>query len=299
MGGLRKYMPRTFWTFLIATVAIAGIPGFSGFFSKDEILWRAYLHDPVLWLVGFIAAGMTAFYMFRAVFMTFFGELRAGHGHGHHGRHEPHESSGWMTWPLVVLAIGSMFSGYLGVPAALGGSNVFEGWLEPVFGHGGHAAGAVHASLALEYGLMAASVGVAVFGITLAYLMYNRHVLDPAAFASAAGGVPYRLVFNKYYVDEIYYATFLAGTLALSRVLAWFDRTVIDGLVNGAAAVTRVTSWINGRFDLHIIDGLVNATAGLIHGIAGATRRVQTGSINAYLYVIVIVVTVVLFARTW
>ena len=146
---------------------------------------------------------------------------------------------------------------------------------------------------------MAASVGIALFGILLAYLMYVRRALNPATFAALAGGVPYKLIYNKYYIDEIYYATFLAGTLALSRTLAWFDRTVIDGIVNGAAAVTRVTSWINGRFDLHVIDGLVNFTADLIHGFAGAVRRVQTGSINAYLYVIVVVVTVVLFVRTW
>jgi NADH-quinone oxidoreductase subunit L len=146
---------------------------------------------------------------------------------------------------------------------------------------------------------MAASVGVAFFGIFLAYLMYNRRVIDPGFFASLAGGVPYRLIYNKYYVDEIYYGTVLAGTLALSQALAWFDRTIIDGVVNGAASITRVVSWVNGRFDLRFIDGLVNLTASLIHRFSGSVRRIQTGSINAYLYVIVVVVTVVLFARTW
>src|SRR6185295_7392679 len=158
----------------------------------------AFQHDRLLWVIGFVSAGMTAFYMFRAVFMTFFGELRAkphsanhahakgGHdaehaGHGdthavgqpaahhaqpeavlHHGSHDVHvhESSGWMTWPLVILAAGSLLSGFLGVPAALGGANRFEAWLEPVLGHGAHAAEA-HASAALEYGTMAAYVGIA------------------------------------------------------------------------------------------------------------------------------------------
>jgi NADH-quinone oxidoreductase subunit L len=311
MGGLKDYMPRTFWTFLIATIAIAGIPGTAGFFSKDEILWKAYLHDPALWGIGFVSAGLTAFYMFRAVFMTFFGELRStphadhGHDHGHAADHHGHatapvhESSGWMTWPLIILAVGSILSGYLGIPPALGGSNLFEHWLAPVLGHGAHGAEHAHPPLALEYGLMAASVAVALFGIFLAYLMYYRRALDPGWFASLAGGVPYKLIYSKYYVDEIYYATFLAGTLALARVLAWFDRTVIDGIVNGAAAVTRVASSINGLFDLHVIDGLVNLTADIVHRVGGVARRLQTGSINAYLYVIVLVVTVVLFARTW
>ena len=335
MGGLKNYMPRTFWTFLIATIAIAGIPGTAGFFSKDEILWNAYLANPALWAIGFAGAGMTAFYMFRVVFMTFYGECRADH----HTKEHLHESSGWMTWPLVILAAGSLLAGYLGVPPALGGSNRFEQWLAPVMHHApavtashgaddhaaaahddepGHHAGpagtdeghgelgAAHGEpgahahdVTTEYLLMAASVGIALLGIFLAYLMYYRHALNPATFAAVGGGLPYKLVYNKYYVDEIYYGTVLAGTLALSRVLAWFDKTVIDGIVNGTAAMTRLTSWVNGRFDLHIIDGLVNLTANVIDRFGGAVRRIQTGSINAYLYVIVVVVTAVLFARTW
>jgi NADH-quinone oxidoreductase subunit L len=146
---------------------------------------------------------------------------------------------------------------------------------------------------------MAASVAVALAGIALAYLMYGRRSGLPRAFAAVAGGLPYKLIYNKYFVDEVYYGTFLRGTLGLSRTLAWFDRTVIDGAVNGSAALTRLTSWINGRIDLHVVDGLVNLTANLVHGIGGAVRRIQTGSINAYLYVVVIAVTAVLFARTW
>ncbi|MFQ5479147.1 MAG: NADH-quinone oxidoreductase subunit L [Candidatus Binatia bacterium] len=292
MGGLKRYMPRTFWTFLIATIAISGVPGTAGFFSKDEILWQAYLHDPLLWGLGFAGAGITAFYMFRLVFMTFYGECRADE----HTRAHLHESSGWMTWPLVLLAGGSLLAGFLGVPLALGGSNVFAHFLEPVVGHVGHEG---HHSLALEYGLMTASVGIAALGIVLAWLIYRRGVLSAESFASAGRGWPYRLFLNKYYVDELYHATFVSGTLALSRVLAWVDSRVVDGVVNGAAWVTRLGSRFNGFFDNLIVDGLVNLIARVVHTTGGAVRRIQTGSINAYLYVIVFVVAAVLFARTW
>ena len=296
MGGLRRYMPRTFWTFMIATLALVGVPGLAGFFSKDEILWQAYLHSPILWAAGFGGAALTAFYMFRLMFMTFFGESRADE----HTREHLHESSGWMTWPLVVLAVGSLGAGYLGVPAALGGSNIFERWLAPVFSQGAHGGGhVVHHELSLEYGLMGASVVIVGLGILLAYLIYQRGVLKASSFAGIAGGVPHRIIFNKYYVDEFYYGTFLRGTLALSRAFRWFDHKVVDGVVNGSATVTRLGSWLTGLVDNRIVDGLVNLTADSFHVLGGAARRIQTGSINAYLYVIVIVVTAVLFARTW
>ncbi len=292
MGGLRDYMPRTYWTFLIATLAIVGVPGTAGFFSKDEILWRTWLHSPLLWTVGFTGAALTAFYMFRQVFMTFFGECRADH----HTVEQLHESSGWMTWPLVILAAGSLGAGYLGVPAALGGANHFEQWLEPVMGHTAHGG---HHPLALEYGLMGASVTIAAAGILLAYLIYQRGLFKAETFAAVAAGLPHRLVLNKYYVDEIYAATVIRGTLVLSRLMRWFDQYVIDGAVNGSATVTRLGSWLTGLGDNRIVDGLVNLTADSVHALGGAARRIQTGSINAYLYVIVLVVTAVLFARTW
>ena len=292
MGGLREYMPRTYWTFLIATVAIVGVPGTAGFFSKDEILWKTWQHSPLLWTVGFAGVAMTAFYMFRQVFMTFFGECRADH----HTVEHLHESSGWMTWPLVVLAAGSLGAGYLGVPAALGGANHFERWLEPVMGHTVHGG---HHELALEYGLMGASVAIAAAGIFLAYLIYQKGLFKAETFAAIAGGVPHRVVLNKYYVDEIYQATIIRGTLALTRVMRWIDENIVDGLVNGSATLTRGGSWLAGLGDNRIVDGLVNLTADSVHALGGAVRRVQTGSINAYLYVIVAVVTAVLFVKTW
>jgi NADH-quinone oxidoreductase subunit L len=285
MGGLKEKMPTTFRTFLIATLAIAGVPPLAGFFSKDEILWRTFSGDRQgLWLVGFAGAGLTAFYMFRQVFMVFFGESRADH----HTRDHLHESPPVMTYPLVVLAAGSVLAGFLGVPAALGGSNRFEQWLEPVFaaGHGSTARTGAH-SLNLEYLLMLASVGIAAFGVFVAYQVYYRKVISPEIFSSTGGGVPYNLVYNKYYVDEIYQATFVRLTLLLSWLGSSFDLYVIDFIVDGTAKVTAFVSWLNGLFDNWVIDGLVNIIADTTFAIGNRLRQVQTGNINVYLYVIV------------
>ncbi len=297
MGGLRSYMPVTFGTFLISALAIAGVPGFAGFFSKDEILWRAFLANPVIWAVGLAAAGMTAFYMFRAVFLTFAGECRVEG----HAREHLHESSWTMTLPLVVLAAGAAGAGYLGVPAALGGANHFEQWLAPVveLEHAAlsHAAGGHDTTL--EYVLMALSVATAGLGILLAYLIYIRKSLSAATFAAIGGGVPYRLSFNKYFVDEFYYGFFLNGVLSLSRALAWIDLHVVDGIVNGAARVVRISSDFGGAIDHYVVDGLVNGTATVVDRCGAAARKLQTGGINAYLYVLVLAVILVLFSRAW
>jgi len=321
MGGLRSKMPLTFWTFLISTMAIAGLPPLAGFFSKDEILWKAYQHSPLLWGVGLATAGLTAFYMFRQVFLVFFGDNRAGavlddahgghgahdaHGaaaahddpHGHHG-HEVHESAAPITLPLVLLAFGALTVGWLGIPSALGGSNLFTEWLAPVFAAAGEHHGAEHEGLELEYALMAVSVLVAFAGITLAYLVYIRKSLSADTFSRMAGGVPYRLSFNKYYVDEFYYGTVVAGGLALSRALGWFDKNVIDGVVNGAAAMVRGVAFLSGGIDKLVVDGLVNFTARALDGAGGALRLVQTGNINAYVYVLLIGVTAVLLTGAW
>jgi NADH-quinone oxidoreductase subunit L len=286
MGGLREKMPYTFWTFLISTVAIAGIPPLAGFFSKDEILWKVFSGGhSLLWMLGFAGAGMTAFYMFRQVFMVFFGECRADP----HTQHHLHESPPVMTYPLVILAAGALFAGFLGVPAALGGSNLFEQWLAPVFagGHGHVAHGAAHPVESVEYLLMIASVGVAAAGIALAYLIYYRKAFSPEVFSSAGGGVPYDVVYNKYYIDEIYQATFVRFTLALCWLGFSFDRYVIDFIVDGAARVTAFIAWVSGWFDNIVIDGIVNAVADATFTIGNRLRQVQTGSINVYLYVIV------------
>jgi NADH-quinone oxidoreductase subunit L len=226
-----------------------------------------------------MVAGMTAFYMFRQVFMVFFGECRADH----HTQEHLHESPSSMTLPLWVLAAGSVLVGYLGLPHA----SLFEAWLEPVMVHHA-AAGAEHAAEAMEYPLMALSVGVAVLGIFFAYLMYGRGVVKPESFANLLGGLPYRLSLNKFYVDELYQATVVNGTLAICYLAAWFDRTIIDGIVNGAATVVRGVSAIGGLFDRYVVDGAVNLVADATYAVGGRVRHLQTGAISAYLYVVIV-----------
>jgi NADH-quinone oxidoreductase subunit L len=296
MGGLWSKMPQTGKTFLIATLALTGCPFFAGFFSKDEILWQAFSSPHghfMLWAVGTAVAGMTAFYMFRQVFMVFAGECRADE----HTRHHLHESPPIMTIPLWVLAVGSVLSGYLALPHVLGGpigiENLFHGWLEPVMG--GHEAvaaaghGAAHATEgreALELGLMLVSVSIAFAGFGLAWLMYYRRSLSPEVFGNLLGGVPYRIVLNKFYVDELYWAVFVIGGVALCRIVAWIDLRIIDGIVNLAAAVTRVASWLVGVFDQWVVDGAVNGVAATTQAAGRRIRSLQTGAINWYLYVI-------------
>jgi NADH-quinone oxidoreductase subunit L len=197
-----------------------------------------------------------------------------------------------MSMPLVVLAIGAVLAGFIGLPAVLGGSQ-FAHWLEPVI-HG-HKEG--HGSHALEWGLMALSVGVASLGAFIAYLMYRRESLSPAIFANLAGGLFYRLFDRKWYVDEIYQFLFVNGTLLLAKVLSAFDTYVIDGIVNGAASVTRFVSWLNGLFDNYIIDGIVNAVANFTFWAGNKFRRVQTGNINSYLYGILIAVAALIIVK--
>ncbi len=317
MGGLRQWMPRTHWTFLISTLAIAGVPPLAGFFSKDEILWKAWSQgSPALWAAGALGAGMTAFYMFRLVFLTFYGTCRADHETQHH----LHESPQSMTLPLVVLAVLACVGGWVGIPAALRGGNQFEHFLAPVFappsgvvaGHAGAPAAGSHATTApavssyaaaehapasaasshadskahgahdpLEYLLMALSVAIAAAGIALAYRMYLADPTLPGRLAAQARGV-YQLLYNKYWVDEFYAATIIAGTRHASRILALFDSYVVDGIVNGTGYLTRGVSWIGGTIDRYIVDGLVNGVAAVIRLGGGGVSRLQTGVIQNY-----------------
>jgi NADH-quinone oxidoreductase subunit L len=222
--------------------------------------------------------------------MVFFGESRADH----HTQEHIHESPPVMTVPLWILAIGSVVVGYLGIPHALGGPahvpHFFNDWLAPVFGGHGPVAEHVPAGgdVALELALMAVSVGVAFAGAGLAYLMYYRGSIRPERFSEALGGVPYRLVLNKYWVDELYDLVFVRGALLLSRALAWFDLHVIDGIVNLAAVVVREIARLGGFLDDLIVDGAVNAVSEATLVLGGRIRRLQTGAISAYLYVVVL-----------
>jgi NADH-quinone oxidoreductase subunit L len=270
MGGLKKHLPITYWTFLIGALAIAGFPGLAGFFSKDEILWRTYTaHDPgfhfLLWVIGMLTAFLTATYMFRLVFLAFHGERRseapstqhaAPGGHGAH----LHDAPPSMAFALIVLAIGSVVAGYVGVPHALGGSNMIETFLHPSFVAPGaeHAAeAAVHGETSTELMLMALSVGLALAGIGLASYFWLRNRRAADNLSRQFGGV-YRLLLNKYYVDELYNAAIVQPIKLLSTGGLWkgVDAGVIDGAVNGVGGVVRVGS--------------------------GVLRRMQTGSVRAY-----------------
>ena len=262
MGGLRKYVPVTFATMFAATLAIAGIPGLSGFFSKDEILWQSFSSthgSPALWAIAALAAGITAFYMFRLVFLTFFGESRMDPEVEKHA----HESPWTMTVPLTILALLSIAGGWIGIPAVLGGGNLFEHWLAPVFhpvaAAGAHGAAAeVHHSTTLEIGLMALSVAIALCGIGLAYFLYRVRTGKPAEIAKAWPTL-YDVVYHKYYIDEFY---------------EW-------------AVIRRIVNWSTGlwqMFDALFIDGIVNGAADLVRAAGDRVRRLQGGVVGGYAF---------------
>jgi NADH-quinone oxidoreductase subunit L len=235
MGGLKSYIPWTFLTMGIATLAISGIPPLAGFWSKDEILWKAYQVSWVYWLIGLITAFITSFYMFRLLYMTFFGDYRGvqvdahghgSHGHGEHGHGEPHESPMVMLAPLMILALLSLVGGLVGI------GNHFEHFLAPVFGTGETVEAA---SRATELLLMGVSVIVAVLGWWLAYWLYCARPELPQKIADSLGGF-YEAVVHKYYIDEFYAAVFVRPLIDGSTRILWqdVDRKVIDAAVNDA-----------------------------------------------------------------
>ncbi len=304
MGGLKKYLPVTYWTFLIGALAIAGVPLLSGFFSKDEILFRTFTaNNPyrlLLWGIGMVTSLLTATYMFRLVFLAFHGERRqaAGHaepghgGHGTHGSHDthghghaPHDAPPSMAIPLIVLAIGSIFAGYVGVPHALKGNNRIERFLEPSFeaSDAGRrldagAAPAVESGGQLrsvsiqetqaaadtsedrestELQLMALSSGVALAGIGIAWYFWRRSQSAADAMAARFRGL-HTLLLHKYYVDELYDSAIVQPIKLLST----------GGLWKGA--------------DAGLIDGAVNGVGQTVRAASGVLRRAQTGSVRTY-----------------
>jgi len=296
MGGLREKMPITFWTFLIATLAISGIPPFAGFMSKDEIIWQSFAHGHYLvWLVLLAGAALTVFYMFRQVYMTFFGEFRGTHEQEHH----LHESPPSMAYVLVALAALSAVGGFGLLPEFVGEFKPFVRFLDPVFGSdvtinlvrsGLHHRG-------IEFGMAVVTLSVAFGGWYFADLIYRREAFDPARFSELAGGVFYEWVFNKYYVDQLYDAAVVQPYFALTRAFAWFDLHIIDGIVNLAARITVLVAWVSGLFDAWVVDGLVNLASNVTLDVGGRLRRLQTGSINGYLYGILAAVMVILLVR--
>jgi len=293
MGGLWNKIPITAKTFAVATLAIAGIFPLAGFFSKDEILGHAFEESPALWLVGFVTAGMTAFYMFRLLFLAFFGYSRADE----HVEKHIHESPPTMTVPLMILAGLSVIGGWIGWPGSLGGNARFEKFLEPVLsGVEAETAAEKVAShgLAMEYVLMLASLSIAGAGIWLAYQFYRTKRIAPEL---VAGKWPrlYQLLLHKYYVDELYGAAVVERTKDLGTLLGLFDANVIDGVgVDGTGWLARFSSTLSMWWDKWIIDGLLNFAAKLMQLFSYPVRLLQTGMFSSYAMLILVGLVVLL-----
>jgi NADH-quinone oxidoreductase subunit L len=380
MGGLKKYMPITRWTYLFACIAIAGFPIANGFYSKDEILWKAFTSrhlelfgapapwlGPLIYAIGILTATGTAFYMYRSYYMTFTGEYRgnaghhdehnvdphsavaakasalshsvhaddgaahafgldshapshgavklhavghaaAAHGHGAHGHdahghdaghaaaaHDdadahahghhggtPHESPWTITLVLAILAAGSFLTLFLGIPAAwTHTAPLLEHWLEPTllaevpFAHVDHI---------WEYAFQGAGVLAATIGWLAARALYKDGLSDVPARLKARFERAWTVVYNKYYVDELYAFIVLKPSVALARSLSRFDGSVIDGLVNFVGAIGRFLGRFDAGIDKYLVDGLVNAVANATWGFGRQLRHVQTGRIQTYLY---------------
>jgi NADH-quinone oxidoreductase subunit L len=288
MGGLGKRLPQTSRTFWIGCLAIAGIPPFAGFFSKDEILHSAAAGGYwILWIVGLATAAITAFYMFRAHYMTFSGSFRGTQEQEHH----LHESPKSMVVPLWILAVGAVLAGLVGIPRVLTfgflPENRFGAFLEPVIAEVGEHV-EHHVSAALEWSLIGIAIGVALLGFVLARTTYagDRGLAKAQARAERFPAV-HRVLANKYYVDELYDATVVRGFWATARGLFRFDASFIDGLlVNGTRHATVAFSLVSGLFDKYVVDGLVNLVGHTLDAGSRLFRRVQTGSVGSYALVL-------------
>ncbi|HEX2869245.1 MAG TPA: NADH-quinone oxidoreductase subunit L [Ignavibacteriales bacterium] len=327
MGGLRKKLPITYATFLTATLAISGVPFTSGFLSKDGLLAGTYAFGLLTghWIipaVAFLVALMTAFYMFRLVIITFHGTPRDEHKYDH-----AHESPFVMALPLVVLATLSVFfwygtnpmnpssgwflSKWVKTPATVVPQQQRFDFMKTEVKEAGaveetktaeaaetetvtHSEHYMHAMHQAHYPAMGLSIILGGLGILLAFAMYQWKKIDADKLAEKLGPL-YRFSLNKWYIDELYGATFIGGTLALSRALAWFDSKVVDGIVNGTATLTRGLSNIGGLFDKYIVDGMVNGAAYLSGFIGLFFRRFQTGKVQTYVVFVVFSVIILLF----
>lgn len=310
MGDLAQRTPTTHWTMLIAAFAIAGIPPFAGFVSKDEILWQTWTSEHGayiwLWVIGYGTALMTAFYMFRLMYLTFHGKPRMSHKVEHH----IHESPSSMTMPLMVLAFCSIFAGFLGWPHSLGGNDRFGKFLEPVFAREatvlqeeGKAAQVAagqkeeeHTS-GSEYGLMFLSVAAGLVGWGMAWRAYRHADKGYAEPIETASKPLYTVLYNKWFVDEGYDYAFTGrrelgkarlGVLGLGEASTWFDVHVVDGVVNGAGFTTRLIATISKWWDTWIIDGIgVNGPAILARVLSYPFRLLEWGLVQWYALVMV------------
>jgi NADH-quinone oxidoreductase subunit L len=319
MGGLRKKLPITYATFLVATLALSGIPLTSGFLSKDGILagTLAYTSLTGNWffsLIGFTVAALTAFYMFRLVILTFHGETRNKEKYDH-----AHESPFLMIMPLVLLSGLSIFIWYTPNPFNADSGWVLSKWVKPptivtpessrypfmvekqkeesiaehdeevTFSHEyTHAMHSAHVPTIFISGFVAG------LGILFAFLFYQWKKFDANTLAAKIKPL-YNLSFNKWYFDEFYNSFFVGGTLALSNFLRWFDNTIIDGIVNGSATLTRKLSKISGQFDNGVVDGLVNFMAYFSGFIGLFLRKFQTGKVQTYIVLVIFSLLIILF----
>jgi NADH-quinone oxidoreductase subunit L len=286
MGGLRTRIPRTYRVFLVGALAISGIPGLSGFFSKDEILGAAFASGNYLvWSLGLAGAAMTAFYMFRLISLTFEGEARFTGGVSGH----VHESPPVMLVPLEILAVLAIVGGYVGLPRLLGGGAWFGRFLEPSVGR--HE---LHLPAGTEVLLMALAAGVAVAGIVAARAVYVKRKGEPARRFAAMFPALYGLVSRNYYVDEAYGRIFVGGVLALGRIADWIDRRVVDGFVDGVASAVRGISRGAIAFDEGVVDGAVDGVGKAHLAVSSGLRRLQTGRIYNYALAVVLGVVLVI-----
>ena len=260
MGGLRKKLPVTFLTFLIATIAISGIPPFAGFFSKDEILAHVYEHNKLMWILGVLGSIMTSFYMFRLLFLTFFGDFRGTHEQAHH----LHESPASMTVPLAVLAVLSVVGGFMNVPHVLGGHSALATFMEPLFEGAKRANPALfehgHLDHSTEYMLMGTSVVAALIAMGAAYALFISRKAVPAADGQEVG--LQKVIYNKYYIDELYDAVFVNPMRKLSDALYSFGEFIVDGAAKGTGALVKFS--------------------------AGQLRQMQTGETGFYVFAMVV-----------
>jgi NADH-quinone oxidoreductase subunit L len=317
MGGLKRYLPVTFVTMVVGALAIAGIPPLAGFFSKDEILLQAFGRSRALWALASLTSLLTAFYMFRLIALTFYGTHPESAT-----AHEPHDASGAMSVPLMVLAIGTIAVGFIGIPRTLGGANAIEHFLAPSFAETrpvsiGTKAGqpdppgtqerlaqareelerdrAAHraafpvteASQGRAWALMLLSMLLGATGLAGAWRFYVNHPEVPRRAIERWSGL-HALLLNKYYVDDLYGATIVRGTFASARELWRVDLRLIDGFVNAWGVGTRVLAWISHMIDKVAVDGAVNATGWSAGEGSFLVRRGQTGLVQNYALVIIV-----------
>ena len=320
MGGLRKKLPVTYAAFLISTLAISGVPFTSGFLSKDGILAGTLAFGNLTghWLIpviAFVVALMTAFYMFRLVIITFHGEPR-----DHHKYEHAHESKWVMTLPLVILSVLSIFFWYSYNPINAESGWFLDKWIktpativpqdmrfdfmkstafvetaqQSTGEYITHSENYVHTMHSVHYPAMILSLVVGGIGILLAFSFYQWKKFDADKLAARLSPL-YKFSMNKWYFDELYNNYIVEGNLKFSRFLSWFDNTIIDGIVNGAAKVTRLVSEVNNLFDKYVVDGLVNFSAFLSGSIGMGFRKFQTGKVQTYVVFVVFSVIILLF----